>query len=138
MKVAYSNRDDATGRDLQKQANQLENEGKLDAAIQMYQRMIKLHYRREFAYQRLMIIYRQLKEYEKEMKVITEAIAEFSTILFRPKTEHSKKIKLLSEKLTASTGLRDKSGESIHQPEPIYGWKKRKERLEKLLSKMHK
>jgi len=48
MKVAFANTGDASGRDLQKHARELEKEGEFEKAVPLYKRMIKMHYRRNF------------------------------------------------------------------------------------------
>lgn len=135
MKVAYSKTSDESGHDLMKQAKEFEKEDLAGKAITLYKRMIKMHYRRDLAFQRLMVIYRNLKEYKKEMEVIDEAIEAFSKIIFQTKKVHNKKVELLSKKLTKLTGLADKKNEQIHQPQPIHGWQVRKKRLQKLVEK---
>jgi len=135
MKVAFANTGDASGRDLQKHARELEKEGEFEKAVPLYKRMIKMHYRREYSYQRLMIVYRKLGEYQKELEVIEDAIREFSKFLFQSGRNHGKKIETLSRKLSISTGLAGRGGDNLHQPQPISSWQTRKKGLLKLMKK---
>jgi tetratricopeptide (TPR) repeat protein len=133
MKLVHSNTEHMSGRDLLIHARLMEKEGNDQHAIKDYRRLLSSPYRREFSYQRLMVIYRRLKEFKKELAIIDEAIKEFSAILYTSKRLHKKKVESLSRKLSISTGLSGKRGDSIHQPEPVSGWTIRRKRLKKLI-----
>jgi len=133
MKVDYANTDGASGHELLQIAKSAEKDDDLQVAAATYKKLIKMHYRREIAYQRLMVIYRKQGDLKKEMDIIKEAIDEFSKILFVSKRLHSKKVEKLSRGLIHSTGLGGKGAIHLHKPEPIAGWEIRRQRLEKKL-----
>ena len=88
----------------------------------------------EYAYDRLMIIYRKNKEYKKEKAVIIKAIKAFEQFYkSTSKAPRSKKIILLSKAFMKSTGLADKKGKLLYQKEPLARWNKRKVVVEKKL-----
>src|SRR5213075_2283751 len=58
-------------------ARHAEAEGRLDKAIKLYEQNIKEDFADEFAFDRLMIIYRKQKEYAKESRVIDRGIEMF-------------------------------------------------------------
>jgi tetratricopeptide (TPR) repeat protein len=115
-----------------------EREGDLELAATLYERAIKEKPADEFSYNRLMIVYRKLKQYKNELRVINKAIKNF-------KEAHAKKagkglrknstIGKLSTALMKSAGLLDKKGNVVYVPEPIASWEKRKSTVEKKLGK---
>jgi tetratricopeptide (TPR) repeat protein len=56
----------------------LEKEGRIDEAIQVYEKNIEGEYPACNSYDRLMILYRKRKQYEDEIRVINKAINVFS------------------------------------------------------------
>lgn len=117
-------------------AKQAESEDDYEEAIELYQQVVKADNVNEPAYERLMILYRRLKFYKEELKVINAGIKAFEK-LHKPagKSAKAKKIAALSQKLLRSTGLADKKGNMLYEPEPIARWKKRKAVVEKKLAK---
>ena len=85
------------------------------------------------AYDRLMKLYRQSKEYKNELAVINKAIKAYEAYYRKHRPKHSKTISDLSEKLNKAFGLVDKKGIKTYQPEPIGKWLKRKAVVEKKL-----
>jgi tetratricopeptide (TPR) repeat protein len=115
-----------------------EQDADLGKAIKLYEQNIKEDYADEFAFERLMIIYRKQKEYKNELRVITRGIE-----LFRQNIEkhlkHSlarhvdgKKLEQLSKAILRKSGVKT---EELHFPDPIDKWIKRKETVEKKLEK---
>jgi tetratricopeptide (TPR) repeat protein len=115
-----------------------ELEEDLKRAATLYEQAIKEKPTDEFSYNRLMIVYRKLKQYKDELRVINKAIKNF-------KEAHAKKIGKglrknstvgkLSTALMKTAGLLDKKGNAVYVPEPIARWEKRKLTVEKRLKK---
>jgi hypothetical protein len=84
-----------------------------------------------FPYERLMIHFRREKKYAEELKIISKGITVLEKIYKRQQSQTlggrvSSSIKKLSEKISMSTGLRDKKGNTLYLPEPLPKWLKRK------------
>jgi hypothetical protein len=115
-------------------ARELEAEGELKDAAGYYEKVLKVYSTDENIYNRLMIIYRKLREYKKELTIIDTGIKEFSA-LYNSGKSSNKKIATLSRALLKSTGLIDKKGEAVYEQEPIAKWKKRRAVVKKKLEK---
>ncbi|MDB5231956.1 MAG: hypothetical protein JWN76_2761 [Chitinophagaceae bacterium] len=113
------------------EAGKAEGNGDLENAAGMYEQLIKQDNLNEYAYERLMIVYRKLKSYKEELRVINAGIKSFQNFYQSKLKSKSKKITELSKALSKSTGLTDKKGNSLYEPEPIGKWKKRKLVVEK-------
>ena len=111
-------------------AREAESEGNLEQAASLYEKIIQERPREEFAFDRLMIIYRKLKRYKDEVKIIDAGIKAFEN-LYKSKHSGSRKIAEISSALLKSTGLADKKGNQLYEPEPMGKWKKRKALVEK-------
>lgn len=117
--------------ELFKQAKEYEAEGELEKAAEDYEQVVKQHPLEEFAYTRLMIIYRKLKQPKKELKIINKGIEAF-------KAHHDQKLKAYSGnnavgKLSRAL-LKSVSGKNLKTldyPQPVPKWTKRKEALGK-------
>lgn len=135
MKVVHSNVKTAhtTAEWLQK-AREQEVEGELEEAATAYEKVIKSDNLNELAYNRLMIIYRKTKQPEKELAVIKRGIKAFEEF-YTSARKNNKKVSSLSLSLMKLTGLADKKGKSLYDPEPIARWKKRKAMVESKLRK---
>ena len=103
-------------------------------AIHAYEQVIKQDPLNELAYDRLMILYRKLKDYKKEVALINKAVKAYEKY-YKSRQSRSKKVLELSEKLSKSVGLTDKKGNSLYEPEPIAKWKKRLLTAEQKLQK---
>ena len=114
-------------------AEQLEKDGQLAEAARLYEDAIKSKPLDEHPYNRLMIIYRKLKQQKDELRIIKLGIAVFEAQY--NKTSKNKKLTELSNKLMKSAGLVDKKGNVTFHPEPINKWMKRKGLLEKKMKK---
>lgn len=120
------------------EARDAEQEGKLDKAIKLYEQNIKEDYADEFAFERLMIIYRKQKEYKHELRVINRGIELFQRNL----REHlkqtlsrhidGKKLEQLSNAILKKTGSKK---QELHFPDPIDKWMKRREIVEEKFEK---
>ena len=118
------------------QARESESEGKLDAAAALYEQLVKERSSDEFVFDRLMIIYRKLKLYKDELRIINKAIRVFEDLHKKPgrrKSEKQQKLSTLSEAFMKSAGLKDKKGNLVYIPEPISRWMKRRAVVEKKL-----
>ena len=95
----------------------------------LYQQVIKIDPHNEAAYNRLMIVYRKQKEWNKEWQTVKKAINSFEDMYAEStKTTSNKKIARL-------TGLADKKGKPTYLPGPLAKWKRRKAALDKKLKK---
>jgi tetratricopeptide (TPR) repeat protein len=132
--VLMTNKPVKTNAELIAEAKDAESADNLEAAVLLYEEAIKAEPVNESAYNRLMIIYRKQKEYRKELKVIKAAVKAYEQF-YKSKSTHSKsrKIAEISNALLKSTGLADKKGNHLYEPEPIGTWKKRKLLVEKKL-----
>jgi len=102
----------------------------------LYKDVIKIDPHNETAYNRLMIVYRKQKEWNKEWQTAKKAISSFEDMYAETaKTRNNKKISRLSNSLLKLTGLADKKGKPIYQPGPLAKWKRRKSTLDKKLKK---
>lgn len=127
MKVAHINKDEpepSSSHEWLGRARQLESAGDLEQAAKAYEKVILSDRLNEPAYNRLLVIYRKLKDYVKELKVIDKGIAAYEKLYAAKKK--SKAITDLSKKLSKAVGLADKKGNSLYAPEPVARWRKRR------------
>ena len=110
------------------EARQLEEEDKQEA-VKEYKKIALSYPVNEKAYDRLMVLFRQLKSPKDEMYWIDKAIGKFEKRFKKPAIRSNSKIATLSKSLLKSTGLADKSGNALYKPEPIGRWQKRKDLL---------
>lgn len=118
--------------DLRHAAKRYEEEGELEHAALTYEKILRKAKTDENAFDRLMILYRKQKLFDKELKTINKALSVF-TKLHSPKAT-GKKITALSRKLMRLTGLSDKKGNSLYEAGPLGRWRRRKLWVEKRLS----
>ena len=141
VKVKSSNRGEAASEKSAKEdlvgiAKYKEREGNLDEAAKVYETIIKYHPANEYSYNRLMMIYRKNKDYRNELRVINEGIRIFQELYTPSSVGKHKNVIKLSRQLSMLTGLTDKKGKSLYEPEPIGKWKKRKLVVLKKLGKI--
>lgn len=119
---------------------QAEQKSDLEAAIKAYEENIREEYTDSFAFERLMIIYRKLKQPKHELRVIKKGISVFTkfnegqmkaSVTARKNKKH---LIELSNLFMTKAGLKDKKGNSTHLPEPINKWVKRKTLIEKKIN----
>lgn len=124
--------------DRNDEARLAEQEGDLSKAVKLYEQNIKEDYADEFAFDRLMIIYRKQKDYRDELRVIKRGIELFEENmkdhLKQSLSRHidGKKLEQISNAIMKKSGL--KKGE-FHFPDPIDKWMKRREIVEKKIGK---
>jgi tetratricopeptide (TPR) repeat protein len=120
------------------EARQAEQAGNLPKAIKLYEQNIKEDYADEYAFERLMIIYRKQKEYKDELRVINRGIDLFQHSmqehLKQTLSRHidGKKLELLSNAILKKTSSKT---QQPHFPDPIDKWMKRREIVEQKLEK---
>ncbi len=114
-----------------------EGEGDLKEASKYYEAVIKNDKVDEFAFNRLMIIYRKLRKYKDELRVINAGIKRFEGFYRQTsKKGKGKKLTDLSNAFMKTSGLRDRKGEDLYKPEPLASWLKRKILVEKKLKQI--
>ena len=124
-----------TSVDLLQEARQAEADGDLAQAAELYEALIKTEGLDEYPYDRLMILYRKLKQYKDELRVIDKGIRLYQKHLNKPtrNSARSRKLQTLSDAFLKSSGLKDKKGNLLYTPEPIARWSKRREVVAKKL-----
>jgi hypothetical protein len=122
--------------ELMAEAKEAEENDELEKAAKNYERAIKIEPHEELPYNRLMIVYRKLREYEDELKTIKKGIAAFEE-WYQKKSERlfekNRSVARLSNALAKSLGQKGKKTESSFLPEPIPKWMKRQKVVEKKL-----
>ena len=113
------------------QAEKAESTNDNPTAIELYNKVIKTDALNVYAWDRLMKIYRKLRDYKKELAIINKGIKAYEQFYHSGLKTKSKKVSEISQKLNKSLGLTDKKGNNVYNPEPIGGWKKRKINVEK-------
>jgi hypothetical protein len=117
------------------EARHLEEEDKQEA-VKEYKKIALSYPVSEKAYDRLMVLFRQLKSPKDEIYWIDKAIGHFEKRFKKTSIRSNSKIATLSKSLLASTGLADKSGNPLYRPEPVGRWQKRKDLLIKKMKKV--
>lgn len=120
------------------EASEAEKNNDIKKAIRLYEQNINEDYADEFAFDRLMIIYRKQKDYKNELRVIERGIQLFQQDI-EEHLQHSisrrvnaAKLKQLSNAIIKQSGLKK---EEVHFPGPIDKWIKRKEIVKGKLKK---
>ena len=128
MKIAHtSNQQEQLMTDDWQQARQFEQEGEWDKAAKLYQRLLKTQPLNEKLYDRMMIIYRKTKKYQKEKQIINTAIRVYEKFYKeKERTVVTKKVAAISKALLKSLQMTDEKGRPAPQREPIKRWSKRK------------
>ena len=121
-----------TVKDIIESARDAEAAQERERAAELYEQVIKESPVNEYAYDRLMILYRKPKQYKDEMRIINAGIKAYENF-YKTKSKHSRsrKVAEMSNAFLKSTGLADKKGNHLYDPEPIGKWKKRKAIVEK-------
>src|SRR4051794_38167315 len=97
-----------TIKEILTKARQAEDEGENVLAANYYRKVVMKDRVNEQGYDRLMVVYRKLRDYKKELDIINKAIAAFEK-LYKPKTTaRLKKVAEISMKMAKSVGLVDK------------------------------
>ncbi len=123
-------------KDIIDRAREAEAGQELERAAELYEQVIKEDPVNEYAYDRLMILYRKSKQYKDEMRIINAGIKAYENF-YKKKSKHSRsrKVAEISNAFLKSTGLADKKGNHLYDLEPIAKWKKRKAVVEKKIKK---
>ena len=108
-----------------------EAKGNLRQAAKYYELAIKDERPDELPFNRLMVIYRKLKQSKDELRVIRLGIRKFEEFYKRQSKSARGKLSQLSEAFMKTSGLKDKKGKNLYNPEPIGKWMKRLEIVEK-------
>lgn len=119
------------------QGKEFEKSGDIQSAIILYEENIATLYPALHAYERLMIIYHRLKDYENEKRVIDIAIQVFDAYNINDanikiEAHPERKAEILAA-LRSCTELRGDDGWVIFNPVNVNKWRKR---LEKLIAKI--
>jgi len=112
------------------EAAEMEKKDK-EEAVNEYQKIASAYPFSERVYDRLMILYRQLKMPKDELIWINKAIRVFEEKFKNAASKPSPKVASISRSLIRSMGLADKKGKSYYLPQPIARWTRRKELLQK-------
>jgi tetratricopeptide (TPR) repeat protein len=110
-------------------AAMLEQRGDTKGAMALYEQLLKEFPSNLKILTRLMIGYRKLKLYKKEIAVINKAIKIYEQLYLPKKNKAS--VTTISKKLNLLLGHADKKGKSILLPPEVVKLQKRKEGLEK-------
>jgi len=119
-------------------ARQAEADEDPEQAAKLYEDALKEKPVDPFPYERLMIIYRKLQSYRNELRVINTSLKNFRAMNKQRQQRSVGRnitIKNLSNSLMKSSGLVDKKGNLLYEPEPIPKWEKRKAVVEKKLKR---
>jgi len=138
MKVVHVNKvnDPVNFSECLVKAKEFEINNNVGEAIRMYHKCVRLTPASEFAYNRLLILYRKSKQYKKELAVIKQGIRFFDSLFTKQKKlKRNNTITRLSNALMKSTGLADKKGKLLFEQQPILKWKQRALLVEKRLEK---
>ena len=134
MKVVHTNQLSKSGRgELLAKAKDLEKNGKPDEAAKVYESIIKKNPTTEYAYDRLMIIYRKKREYKQEKAILDNGIKAFEEFYKAGRVSVKKRVATLSQALLKATGLADRKGKLTYEREPLGRWKKRRKLVESKL-----
>ena len=124
--------------DLLTRGKQAESDEKPEQAAKFYEQALKEQPIDPYPYERLMIIYRKLNSYKDELRVINTGLKNLRSSNKQRQQKNvgrNNTIKTLSQALMKSSGLIDKKGNLLYEPEPIPKWEKRKSVVEKKLKK---
>ena len=121
MKVASLNTEPLTLA----HARGLERIGEPAKAIAVYQKLLRNRSSALPALSRLMLIYRKLKKYDKEIEAIDKAIS-IHMKHYEAISPHNNKAGQLSRRLNLALGLTDKKGKTFYKPEEVLKLEKRR------------
>jgi tetratricopeptide (TPR) repeat protein len=124
----------ASSADAIQKAREAESGGRPEDAAKLYEFALKDNRLDEFPFDRLMVIYRKLKQYNDELRIIDKGIRLFEEHYKKPVRKNSarqQQISTLSNAFLKTAGLKDKKGKLLYIPEPISRWMKRKAVVEK-------
>ncbi len=105
-----------------------EKAGEMKKAAVLYETLSKKPLGKETALNRLLVIYRHLKKYSKELQTIGRLVS-LHQMKYAARGHKGNKIRSLSKKINQSLGRIDKKGNPVYQPESIQLLLKRKLRV---------
>ncbi len=108
-----------TLKEIFSEAKEAENADSIEDAIALYEEAVATDKLNEHAYNRLMMLFRNKKEYKKELEIIKKAINTFEEFYKSKIPKKSKMITSISNKLNRSFGFTDKKGNIIYSSGPI-------------------
>ena len=123
--------------ELISRARDFESAGEPDKAAKEYEQAISHGPFDERPYDRLMVIYRKMKDYEKELKVISKGLEVFRKHYDKKANQFRGNDKLgkLSKALLRTLSGKDKKSNFNPYPEPVGRWDTRRVTVEKKLGK---
>jgi tetratricopeptide (TPR) repeat protein len=89
--INFTNMEATAKKDLIAKAKEVEQSQEFEQAAEIYEQVLKKDALEAEAYDRLMIVYRKLKEYQKELEVIDRGIAAFEDH-YKSKVSTTKKV----------------------------------------------
>jgi tetratricopeptide (TPR) repeat protein len=119
------------------QARATEADGELEKAASLYEQAIQQEPFDQLPYNRLMIIYRKLKQPKDELRVIEKALDVFQSYYDEKAAHYSGKDKIgqLSRALLKSVTGTSKKTSYTQYPEPIPKWTVRRKAVQKKIEK---
>lgn len=141
MNKAMAGKSNLSAEQRNELAGEAEKNGQLATAIGLYEQNTREGRPDPHAFQRLMILYRKNKNYEKELQVINRGIKVFQQQhldrLNRAQAgrKNRKEIARLSTDLLKKMGVPAGKADTLFQPEPVATWMKRKQMVEKLMKR---
>lgn len=111
-------------------ARKLEQDGQLKAAAEAYVKIHRQSPHNSKALQRLIIVYRKLKDTAKELKYIDAAI-KLHQQYYAGSKKADKLTTSISNKLNVLLGHTDKKGQPMYKPDEVLKLEVRKMRLQK-------
>src|SRR5258708_39283779 len=103
------------------EAREMEAENK-ETAVREYKRIALAYPKNENVYNRLMILFRQLKQPKNEIYWINKAIDNFQAGSKKSKVSANSRIAKLSKSISHALGLLDKTGNPIYHTVPYGTW----------------
>lgn len=125
--------------DLIAKARQFEREENFEEAAPLYEKVVQQDPLNENAINRLLIIYRKLKEYRKEIQLLNTSIKASSSKMQEQQTAWSKKhpaAARASKSLLRSLGGARAKVAPAYEEAAVRNWRKRKENLVKRMKKV--
>lgn len=87
---------------------EFEKNGNVKKAIKLYSFNVQHRFQGNFPYDRLAIIYRKTKQYDKEIEVLEKAIDVFENDVYEFRGDREPKLDKFRQRLVKARNLRDK------------------------------
>ncbi|WP_202882531.1 hypothetical protein [Gracilibacillus saliphilus] len=85
---------------------ELEKEGKVEEAMSLYWENVNERFDGNFPYDRLTVIYRKQKDYDKEIEVLERAVHVFKTKVNKERADRTPKLEKFEERLAKAKELK--------------------------------